>query len=78
MIFILPPNDDELRHRLETRGREDEEAIARRFAEARREIDLATSRTLYDAFIVNDDLDRAVDEACRLVCERRSATALKG
>jgi guanylate kinase len=78
MIFILPPSDEELRHRLETRGREDEEAIARRFAEARREIDLATSRTLYDAFIVNDNLDRAVDEACRLVSERRNTTALKG
>ncbi|MBT5657344.1 MAG: guanylate kinase [Phycisphaerae bacterium] len=78
MIFILPPSDEELRHRLETRGREDEDAIARRFAEARREIDLATSRTLYDAFIVNDNLDRAVDEACRLVSERRNTTALKG
>ncbi|MBT4768716.1 MAG: guanylate kinase [Phycisphaerae bacterium] len=78
MIFILPPSDEELRHRLETRGREDEEAIDRRFAEARREIDLATSRTLYDAFIVNDNLDRAVDEACRLVSERRNTTALKG
>ena len=78
MIFILPPSDEELRHRLETRGREDEEAIVRRFAEARREIDLATSRTLYDAFIVNANLDRAVDEACRLVSERRNTTALKG
>jgi guanylate kinase len=78
MIFILPPSDDELRNRLETRGREDEEAIARRFAEARREIDLATSRTLYDAFIVNDNLDRAVDEACRLVSERRNAAAVQG
>lgn len=78
MIFILPPSDEELRNRLETRGREDEEAIARRFAEARREIDLATSRPLYDSFIVNDNLDRAVDEACRLVSERRNTTALKG
>ncbi|HJN80337.1 MAG: guanylate kinase [Phycisphaerales bacterium] len=77
MIFILPPNDEELQRRLETRGREDEEAIARRFAEARREIDLATSRTLYDAFIVNDNLDRAVDEACRLVSERRHTTAIQ-
>ncbi|MDP6478938.1 MAG: guanylate kinase [Phycisphaerales bacterium] len=77
MIFILPPSDEELRHRLETRGREDEEAIARRFAEARREIDLATSRTLYDAFIVNDNLDRAVDEACRLVSERRHTTSIQ-
>lgn len=78
MIFILPPSDDELRRRLETRGREDDEAIARRFAEARREIDLATSHNLYDAFVVNDNLDRAVDEACRLVSGRRHATTAQG
>jgi guanylate kinase len=78
MLFILPPSDDELRHRLETRGREDEEAINRRFAEACREIDLATSRVLYDAFITNDDLDRAVDEACRLVTARRSVATVEG
>jgi len=73
MLFILPPNDAELRRRLESRGRDDEEAIARRFAEARREIDLATGRDIYDAFIVNEDLDRAVDEACQLVRARRGA-----
>ncbi len=78
MIFILPPSDDELRRRLESRGREDDEAINRRFAEARREIDLATAHDLYDAFITNDRLDRAVDEACRLVSARRSATPVEG
>ncbi|MDP7029547.1 MAG: guanylate kinase [Phycisphaerales bacterium] len=78
MLFILPPSDDELRRRLESRGREDEEAINRRFAEARREIDLATGRDLYDAFITNDRLDRAVDEACRLVSARRTIAAVEG
>ena len=78
MLFILPPSDAELRNRLEARGREDEEAINRRFSEARREIDLATSRVLYDAFITNDNLDRAVDEACHLVTARRSAANIKG
>lgn len=75
MIFILPPSEDELYRRLASRGRDDTEAIERRFAEARREIDLATSRTIYDAFIVNDVLDRAVDEACALVTARRSASS---
>jgi len=73
MLFILPPNDVELHRRLESRGRDDEEAIARRFEEARREIDLATGREIYDAFIVNDNLDRAVEEACQLVHARRRA-----
>jgi guanylate kinase len=77
MLFILPPSDDELRRRLESRGREDEEAIGRRFSEARREIDLATGHDTYNAFIVNDDLDRAVDEACRLVEARRGTAAVE-
>jgi guanylate kinase len=78
MLFILPPNDVELRRRLEGRGRDDEEAITRRFAEARREIDLATSRDLYDAFIVNDALDRAVEEACELISARRGISPVQG
>ncbi|MDP7070824.1 MAG: guanylate kinase [Phycisphaerales bacterium] len=77
MIFILPPSDEELRRRLELRGREDEEAIDRRFAEARREIDLATRHDTYNAFIINDDLDRAVDEACRLVEARRGTATIE-
>jgi len=78
MLFILPPSDEELRRRLESRGREDEEAINRRFAEARREIDLATGRDLYDAFIINDHLERAVEEACKLVASKRSAAPVEG
>jgi guanylate kinase len=74
MLFILPPSEDELYRRLASRGRDEADAIERRFAEARREIALATSKNTYNAFIVNDSLDRAVDEACQLVTARRSAT----
>jgi guanylate kinase len=70
-IFILPPDEDALLARLRSRGREDEATIERRFAEARHEI--ATSRTCgaYDAFVVNDDLDRTVEEVGRLVAQQR-------
>jgi guanylate kinase len=70
-IFILPPDEDALLARLRGRGREDEATIERRFAEARHEI--ATSRTCgaYDAFVVNDDLDRTVEEVGRLVAQQR-------
>jgi guanylate kinase len=70
-IFILPPDEDTLLARLRGRGREDEATIERRFAEARHEI--ATSRTCgaYDAFVVNDDLDRTVQEVGRLVAQQR-------
>ena len=67
MIFVLPPSDEELLRRLRARGRESEEVIQRRFAEAKREIERATSSGAYDATVVNDDLQQAIEETCRLV-----------
>jgi guanylate kinase len=71
MLFVLPPGDDELLRRLRGRRRDDEAAIRRRFEAARREIALARSSGAYDAFVVNDDLQTAKDEASRLVESRR-------
>lgn len=56
-IFILPPSLSTLSHRLEKRGTETEEVIAKRVAEAVGEIEKAYK---YDYVIVNDDLDEAV------------------
>jgi len=73
MLFILPPSDEELRRRLEARARDDAEAIERRFSEAQREIELATTRRIYDAFVINESLESAVEETSRLVNEQRAA-----
>ncbi|MCC6321854.1 MAG: guanylate kinase [Phycisphaerales bacterium] len=67
-VFILPPSEEVLLERLRSRKRESEEAIQKRFAEARREMQTARTarigdRPVYDLFIVNDDLQRAIDEA---------------
>ncbi|MCH6550825.1 MAG: guanylate kinase [Planctomycetes bacterium] len=70
MLFILPPGDEELLRRLLARAREPEAMIQSRFAEAKREIELARTSGVYDATVVNDDLDRAIEEACQLVRER--------
>ena len=70
MIFIMPPDEVELRRRLEDRGRDDPEAIARRFDEARREVEQAMASGVYDAFVVNDDLETAIEEACSLIKRR--------
>ena len=66
-IFILPPSEEILLSRLRHRGRENEETIERRFAEARHEIEIAHSCGAYDAFIVNDDLDAAAKAVIDLV-----------
>ena len=55
-IFIAPPSIDVLRQRLEARGEDDAETIARRVANAEREM---ADRELYQHVIVNDDLDTA-------------------
>lgn len=70
MIFVLPPSDEELLRRLRKRGRDDEDAMQRRFAAAKREIATARASHAYDAFIVNDDLTAAVQRACDLVRAR--------
>lgn len=70
-VFILPPSEDELLRRLRGRKREDEALIQKRFAEARREIAEARGCGAYDAFIINDDLDRAIGEAVGTVVLER-------
>lgn len=66
-IFVLPPSEDELLRRLRDRGREDESAIQRRFSEAKKEIQFAHSSGVYDHFVTNDDLFKAIEEVERLV-----------
>ena len=68
-IFVLPPSIEELRSRLEGRGSEAAPAAARRLERARREIDRA-GRYRYQ--IVNDSLERAVEELRRILRTERA------
>lgn len=63
-IFILPPSLKALRHRLEKRGTETPEVIERRVAEAEGEIKKAFR---YDYAVINDDLDKAVEDVRALM-----------
>lgn len=69
-IFVLPPNEAVLLKRLRARGRDDDPAIQRRFAKAKREIITAWESGVYDEFIVNRDLEHTVEEAVSLVRQR--------
>ena len=71
-LFVLPPSEDVLLDRLRSRRRESEELIQKRFSEAKREIRVARECGAYDAFVINDDLDRAIAMALEHV---RSARA---
>ena len=69
-LFVLPPSEEALLDRLRARGRDDEEEIARRFSEAKREMEEARACGAYDEFVVNDDLDRAIAESLAAIRAR--------
>ena len=62
-VFIAPPSDETLRQRLEGRQTDDPDQIERRLARAKEEL---AARQEFKRVIVNDDLERAVDELVEL------------
>lgn len=76
-LFILPPDEGVLLERLRARKREPEEAIQRRFAEARREIADARSSGVYSAWVVNQDVNQAIEEAVAVIALARSRAKKK-
>lgn len=63
-IFIQPPSIDELRRRLESRATDSPESIDARIDRARYELDQAAR---FDATVINDNLDSAIDETSRII-----------
>ena len=63
-VFIKPPSLEILKERLEKRGTESAEVIAKRLTRA--EMELAQAE-LFDCVIVNDEIDRAVAEVLRCI-----------
>jgi guanylate kinase len=63
-VFIAPPNEKALRARLATRGTDTPEQVERRLETARRELE---ARDEFAYVVVNDRLEKAVDELSDLV-----------
>ncbi|MCQ2368980.1 MAG: guanylate kinase [Paludibacteraceae bacterium] len=63
-IFIMPPSIEELRRRLEGRGTDAQDVIEQRLKKAEYEISFAPQ---FDKVIVNDNLQKATEEAGRVV-----------
>jgi guanylate kinase len=74
-VFVLPPDFASLETRLRSRGTEEETEIERRLAQARGE---AEEFSGYDYLVVNDDLDRALDDLSAVVRAERLRTARRG
>jgi guanylate kinase len=72
-IFILPPSHEELERRLRDRAQDSHEEIARRLAKARDEI--AVFGKYYDYCVVNENVERAGQEAQAIVIALRCTRA---
>lgn len=67
LIFIMPPSVEELERRLRGRGDTSDEQIALRMERAKWEMD---QRDWYDYTVVNDDLDRCVEEVLDIIAQK--------
>ena len=74
-VFVAPPDFEELRRRLVKRGTDAPEVVERRLAKAEDEF---RERVKYDHVVVNDDLDRALDEIRRLIGLEQTAPRTEG
>jgi len=76
-IFVLPPSESALLDRLQSRRREDDAAIQRRFSAAKSEIEFAHNCGLYDLFITNDQVEPAIAQAIGAVNLERARRRAK-
>lgn len=75
LIFVMPPSRDEQRRRLEVRG-DPEHKVAARLKKAEEEEPIG--RAISDHVVVNDELDRTVDELLSIIrSEHERYTALR-
>ena len=72
LIFVLPPSLKELRNRIRKRGTENEEQIAVRMKTTLEEIGLLEK---YDYFLINDDLEEAIQTARAIMKAEHCRTA---
>ena len=70
LLFVMPPDAQELRRRLAGRGTEEEEVIRRRLERAKEE---SKGIENYEYIIINDDLEACVREMHAIITAARRA-----
>ena len=70
-IFVLPPNMESLRARLEGRSTEAGEQLARRLGQADGEIAVARDSGCYPYFVVNDVLETTIQEVRSIIAKEQ-------
>ena len=69
MVYVLPPSLAALEERLRGRGDTPEDAMRARLEVAEWQIEQA--QTLFDHFVVNEDLSSAIEEAAGILSAPR-------
>lgn len=69
-LFVMTPGAEELRYRLESRGTESAEVIEKRMQRAAQE---ALGIEKYEYIVVNDNLEKCVDEVHRIIIAAHNA-----
>ena len=64
LVMVVPPSEEELKKRLAGRGSETEEQIQHRLARMEYEL---SYKDQYDYVIVNDDLEKAIADLCKII-----------
>lgn len=75
ICFIQPPNLEILEKRLRGRGDTSEDAIQKRLAQAKNEMDYCKAEGQNDKVIINDDLDRTYKELDEWVMKEISTSS---
>lgn len=69
LVFVLPPNAEELYKRLKNRGTETEDVIRKRMRRATEEVDVIEK---YDYILINDEVEEGVRKLHSLIEAARS------
>jgi len=78
MVYVLPADPEVLVDRIQGRGRDKQEVIAERLANADGEIRFARESGVYRHFVVNDVLDDTVQQIVEIIRNHRRETARCG
>ena len=68
LVMIAPPSLEELKNRLISRGSESEEDIENRLSRLKFEL---SQKDKYDYVIINDDLEKAIEEFCEILDRKK-------
>lgn len=66
-LFLSPPSLEVLEQRLRGRATDSEDAVLKRLAQAKNEMEFSKTEGVHDQIVVNDDLEKAYQEVRKFI-----------